>query len=143
VSRNRDSILRLLEAANSGDTAVVGQAIDELAAPDVVIHTPLPFETTGTALLKDLFARLLHAYPDLHIQIEDLIVDGDRVASRNTVTGTHLGEYLGLPATGRSVRYDEVVIMRFADGRIAESWAVVDVLAQLRQLGVLDDPMTN
>jgi len=92
--------------------------------------------------MKELFARLLHAYPDLHIQIEDLIVEGDRVARRTTVTGTHLSDYLGVPATGRPVRYDEVVIMRFADGRITESWAVVDVLAQLRQLGVLGDPMT-
>lgn len=133
----RDSILRLHEAANTGDPALVAETIDALVAPDAIIHTPLPFAATGADLMKDLFARFLHAYPDLHIEVEDLIADGDRVVSRNTVTGTHLGEYLGLAPTGRRVAYDEVVIMRFADGQMAESWAVVDMLAQLRQLGAL------
>jgi predicted ester cyclase len=54
------------------------------------------------------------------------------------VTGTHQGEYLGLPPTGRSVTYNEIFIFRFEDGRIAETWGVVDVLAQLRQLGAID-----
>jgi predicted ester cyclase len=135
----RDSTLRLHEAANTRDLAIVTETIDSLVAPDAIIHTPLPFEASGAALMKELFVRLLRAYPDLHIEVEDLIAEGDRVVSRNTVTGTHLGEYLGLAPTGRSVAYDEVVIMRFADGRMAESWAVVDMLAQLRQLGAIGD----
>jgi predicted ester cyclase len=133
----RDAILRLHAAANTRDPAVVEQAIDELVAPDAIIHTPVPFEATGAELMKDLFAGFLRAYPDLHIEVEGVIAEGDRVASRNRVTGTHLGEYLGVSPTGRSVAYDEVVIMRFADGRMVESWAVVDMLAQLRQLGAV------
>lgn len=53
------------------------------------------------------------------------------------VTGTHRGEYMGIPPTGRSVTYSEIIVFRFEDGRIAETWGVVDVLAQLRQLGAL------
>ena len=77
------------------------------------------------------------AYPDLHVTIEDLIEEGDKVVSRNTVTGTNLGEYMGRPPTGRSVTYNEIFVFRFAGGRIVETWGVVDVLAQMRQLGMI------
>jgi predicted ester cyclase len=65
------------------------------------------------------------------------IAEGDKVVVRNTVTGTHLGEYLGIAPTGRRVEYDEIFILRLAGGRIAETWGVVDMLAQLRQLGAV------
>src|SRR5262249_17529503 len=104
------------------------------------IRTPLPIEATGAELAKELWGRLLRAYPDLHITIEDLIAEGDKVVSRNTVTGTHQGEYMGIPPTGKSVTYNEVIITRWADRRIVEPWAVVDVLAQMRQLGVVSAP---
>lgn len=84
-----------------------------------------------------MFARLHHAFPDLHVTIEDLIEEDDKVVARNTVTGTHQGEYMGLPGTGKSITYNEIFIVRFEDGRIAETWGVVDVLAQMRQLGLV------
>ena len=67
--------------------------------------------------------------------MEDLIAEGDKVVARNTVTGTHQGEYMGLPPTGKSITYREIFIFRVVDGRIAETWGVVDVLSQLKQLG--------
>ena len=82
-----------------------------------------------------MFARLRQAFPDLQVTVEDVIAEGDKVVARNTVTGTHQGEYLGLPPTGRSIAYNEIFIFRFANGRIAETWGVVDVFSQLRQLG--------
>jgi predicted ester cyclase len=66
-----------------------------------------------------------------------VIAEGDKVVARNTVTGTHQGEYMGRPSTGNSVTYNEIFIVRFAGGRIAEIWGVVDVLSQMRQLGVI------
>jgi predicted ester cyclase len=110
---------------------------DELVEPDALMRTPLPIEATGAQLLKEVFARLLRAYPDLHITIEDLVEEGDKVVCRDTVTGTHQGEYMGIPPTGKSVTYDEIFIARFAGGRIAETWGVVDVLSQMRQLGAI------
>ena len=80
---------------------------------------------------------LLRAFPDLHVAIEDLIAEGDKVVARNTVTGTHQGEYHGVPPTGKSVTYHEIFIFRFAGGQIAEIWGVVDVYSQLRQLGLI------
>jgi steroid delta-isomerase-like uncharacterized protein len=84
-----------------------------------------------------VWATLLRAYADLHVTVEDLIAEGDKVVCRNVVTGTHRGEYMGLPPTGKSVNYREIFIFRFAGGRIAETWGVVDVLAQMRQLGAI------
>jgi len=97
----------------------------------------LPIEASGAQKLKEVFARLLRVYPDLHITVEDLIEEGDTVVSRNTVTGTHQGEYMGIAPTGKPVTYNEIFIFRFASGRIAETWGVVDVFSQMRQLGVI------
>lgn len=93
--------------------------------------------TAQVATNKAVFARLRQAYPDLHVAVEDVIAEGDRVVSRNTVTGTHQGEYLGIPPTGKSVTYDEIFIVRFVNGRAAETWGVVDVLSHMKQLGVI------
>jgi steroid delta-isomerase-like uncharacterized protein len=132
---NKAAFRRFIDAANTGDLERLSQAIDELIEPHAMLRTPMPTEATGSQLAKEVFARLLEAYPDLHITIEDLIEEGDKVVARNTVTGTHRGDYMGIPPTGKSVTYNEIFIGRFADGRIAETWGVVDVLSQLRQLG--------
>jgi steroid delta-isomerase-like uncharacterized protein len=137
VTSNKATIRRFVEAANTHDAEIISKTIDEIVAPDALLRTPLPTEATGAQLAKELFARLLRAYPDLHITIEDLIEEGDKVVFRNTVTGTHQGEHMGMPATGRSVTYNEIFIARFAGGRIAETWGVVDVLSQMRQLGAI------
>ena len=92
---------------------------------------------TGAQAIKDVFATLLRAFPDLHIAVDDMIAEGDKIVSRNLVTGTHLGEYMGIPPTGKSVTYNEIFIFRFINGRIAETWGVVDVLSQMQQLGAV------
>jgi hypothetical protein len=135
--RNKAIVRRFQEALEGGDAALTERTIDELVDPDVLIRTPLPIDSTGPAALKEVLGRLHRAFPDLHIEIDDLIAEGDKVVSRNTVTGTHRGDYMGLAPTGRGVTYDEIFIVRFADDRIVETWGVVDVAAQMRQLGVL------
>jgi steroid delta-isomerase-like uncharacterized protein len=134
---NKATVRRFRDAANTGDAELISKTIDELVDPDALIRTPLPLETTGAEALKEVFARLHRVFPDLHITIEDLIAEGDKLVSRNTVTGTHQGEYMGIPPTGKSVTYNEIFIARFAGGRIAETWGVVDVLSQMKQLGAI------
>jgi steroid delta-isomerase-like uncharacterized protein len=134
---NKTTFRRFHDALNTGDVELISKTIDELVEPNAVIRTPLPIEATGAQLAKEVFGRLLRAYPDLHITVEDLIEEGDKIVSRNVVTGTHQGEYTGLPPTGKSVTYNEIFIVRFAGGRIAESWGVVDVFSQMKQLGVV------
>ncbi|MFF7440453.1 ester cyclase [Streptomyces sp. NPDC008122] len=128
---------RFHSATNSGDPDRVARAIDELTAPDLVFHAPVPMGGTGAEALKRVWAALLRAFPDIRVTVEETVAEGDKVVSRNTVTGTHLGEYRGLPPTGRPVTYGEIFVLRFVDGKIAEVRGIVDVLTQLRQLGAL------
>lgn len=137
MSRNKETVRRFSAATNTHDPGLISKTIDELFKPDAQTRTPVPTRGSGPQLIKDVFARLHQAFPDLHVDIEDLIEEGDRVVSRNTVTGTHHGEYMGIPAAGKRIIYDEIFIMRFEECRIAETWGVVDVLSQLRQLGAI------
>lgn len=137
TARNRATFDRFHDATNSGSYDVIEKMIDEVVAPDVVFHTPVPMEATGAQALKQVWTVLLRAFPDLRVTAEDVLTDGDKIVCRNTVTGTHGGEYRGMPATGKPVSYSEIFIVRFAGGRVAEIWGVVDVLTQLRQLGAL------
>jgi len=134
---NKATFRRLCDAVNTGDAELISKTIDELAAPDMLIRTPLPIEATGAQAAKQVWAMLLRGLPDLHLTIEDLIAEGDKVVARNSITGTHQGEYMGLPPTGKSITYNEIFIVRFAGGRIAETWGVVDVLSQMKHLGVI------
>jgi steroid delta-isomerase-like uncharacterized protein len=137
TASHKATIRRFCDAMNSGDAELMAKTIDEVAEPDVLIRTPLPVEATGAQALKEVFARLRQVFPDLRVTVEDLIAEGDKVVGRNLVTGTHHGDYMGLPPTGRSVAYDEIFIFRFVDGRIAETWGVVDVFSQMKQLGAI------
>ena len=100
---NKATVRRFQDAANTGGAEVISKRIDELVEPDVLIHMPLPIQATGAQALKQVWAMLLRGLPDLHVAVEDVIAEGDKVVSRNTVTGTHQGEYRGLPPTGKSV----------------------------------------
>jgi steroid delta-isomerase-like uncharacterized protein len=136
-ARNKATFRRFHDVVNSGNAEIISKMIDELVEPDAMIRTPVPLDVTGAEALKHVWAVLLEAFPDLHLTVEDVIAEGDRVVVRNTVTGTHRGEYMGLPPTGESVTYNEIFIFRFVNGRIAETWGVVDVLSQMKQLGVI------
>ena len=137
TERNKAISRHFCDAMNTHDAEIMSRTIDELVDPDALIRTPLPITVTGARAMKEVFARLHRAYPDLHITVEDLIAEGDEVVIRDSVTGTHRGEYMGIPPTGKSVTYNEIFIFRFLNGRIAETWGVVDVLSQMRQLGAL------
>jgi steroid delta-isomerase-like uncharacterized protein len=137
TTSNKATLRRSIDAINAGDAELFSKTIDDVVVPDVLIRTPLPVGATGAQALKEVFGRLHRAFPDLHIAVEDLIAEEDKVVSRNTVTGTHQGEYIGLPPTGKSITYNEIFIFRFVNGRIAETWGVVDVFSQMQQLGAI------
>lgn len=137
VASNKATFGRFHDAMNSGDAELFSRTVDEIVQPDLQFTPPVPVGPTGAEALKLVITTLIGAFPDLHVSVEDLIGEGDRVVGRNVVTGTHQGEFMGLAPTGTSVRYDEIFIFRFVDGRVAEIWGVVDVLSQRRQLGLL------
>jgi steroid delta-isomerase-like uncharacterized protein len=136
ATSNKSKFIRFHDAINTGDEEFISKTIDEIVDSNVLIRTPLPVQATGAQAMKEVFARLRRAFPDLHVTVDDLIEEADKVVGRNTVTGTHQGEYMGLAPTGKPVSYDEIFIFRFANGRITETWGVVDVFSQMQQLGV-------
>ena len=120
----------LEEVFNRGNLDVV----DEHFLPDAVIHDP-GHDLRGAAEVRHGITRLRAAFPDFHFTAEDLFAVGHKVAVRYRGEGTHRGAFLGIPATGRPIRYTGILIVRLQDGRIAEFWAQPDQLGILRQLG--------
>jgi hypothetical protein len=136
-ARNKATFRRFQEVTNTHDAELISRTIEEIVEPNARIRTPLPLQVTGAQALKEIFAMLHRVFPDLHVTVEDLIAEDDKVVGRNTVTGTQRGEYMNTPPTGRAVTYNEIFIFRFVNGRIAETWGVVDVFSQMKQLGVI------
>ena len=119
------------EVLNQGDLAVA----DELMTPTCVHHVPGGELAPGPASLRDWLSRTYRIFPDFHAIVEDEFAVGDQVAQRVTAYGTHQGEFLGVPATGRPVEFSVLQIVRAGpDGRFAEHWCSADLLSALRQL---------
>jgi steroid delta-isomerase-like uncharacterized protein len=111
-------------------------AIDEMFAPDGVAHG-LGENVRGPEEFKVFHARFRGAFPELRVEIDDLIAEGDKVAYRFTASGTHRGDTLGFAATNRSMRFSGMGVARIRDGNIVEGWNVLDQLSMLSQLGVV------
>jgi predicted ester cyclase len=116
------------------------EVLDVLLAPDYVNHTPsTPDPPPGPAGLKPIVAAFRAAFPDLRFTVEDVLADGDRVAVRVRMEGTHTGPLFGIAPTGRRVRVEQMNIERFRGERIVEHWRVTDELSLMKQLGVVPE----
>jgi len=115
--------------------------IDELFAPDIVIHDP-DKELRGMEQVKQGILRLREAFPDLYYTVEDIIAEGDKVVMRFIGQGTHRGEFRGVPPTDKEMTYTGIMILRFVESKVVDYWAVSDVLGIFRQLGVIP-PLTR
>jgi steroid delta-isomerase-like uncharacterized protein len=109
---------------------------------DVVEQVPLPGQGPGLSGLQDTIRAMRAGIPDIVFSIHEQIAEGDKVVSRFEWTGTHKGEFLGIPATGRAVRVWGMVIDRLKDGRIKDTRIIMDTLGMMTQLGVLPPPAT-
>src|SRR3984893_15416554 len=95
-------------------------AIDDLFAPDYVNHGPFPANTPDLPSLKRFFVANPEAFPDMRVELQDVIAEGDLVAYRAVVTGTHKGEFAGMKPTERRITVTEINISRFREGRMVE-----------------------
>ncbi len=122
------------ELISAGDIAGFG----DLVADDFVEHQGGPgFPATKEGTL-DFFRALLEAFPDLHMNVEDMIADGDKTVARVTTTGTHRGDFMGIPPTGSTIDMQLIDIMQFdGAGQVCEHWGVADMLSLMQQLGVV------
>jgi steroid delta-isomerase-like uncharacterized protein len=113
--------------------------LDALVAPDVIHHDPYdPHAAEGIEGLKKSIELNRAAFPDMRIEIEDQVAEGDRVATRWRATMTHSGDMGGVKATGKRVEMRGITIERFAGGKVVESWRSMDTLGLLRQIDALD-----
>jgi predicted ester cyclase len=115
------------------------EVIDEICTEDYVGHVP-GFPPLGRDGDKQIVGMMRSAFPDLRFTIEEQVVEGDRALHRLVGRGTHRGDFMGVPPTGRAVMATGMNINRFADGKLVESWGVIDVLGIMQQLGVVPPP---
>ena len=129
-------IHRWIESWNSKDL----DAIEDLLASDYVRHDANLPDVDGPAAQLEFIAGVLSAFPDLHVQTEQLIAQDDHVAVRVSMRGTHRGEFVGVPATGREVRFESMEIFRLDRSKVAEQWVVINALGLFQQLGAIPGP---
>ncbi|MGE0305268.1 MAG: ester cyclase [Ilumatobacteraceae bacterium] len=132
----RDLVARLMSAFASGDVEV----LDELIDVNYIQHNEIPDGLDG---VKRTAKRLSRAFPDLQVTIHDVIVEGDKVVARLTMSGTHLGPFMGVQPTGTTVEFDSVDIWRVRNGKCVEHWDAVDRLGLMKQLGLLSTTQGN
>jgi steroid delta-isomerase-like uncharacterized protein len=113
------------------------QAADALLVPEFSLHTPLPTRGPGIEAMNNVITTCRAAFHDLHLTIDDMMADGDRVACRFTARGVHNGEFMGLPPTGKRIEMTGIEIFRLRDGRIAELWGEANLMGLMRELGIL------
>ncbi len=138
IERNKAVVRRLFdEVWNTGTL----DAIEELYATDYVAdYRPYAPLRRGHDAIKGMVQRAHAAFPDYHEELEEMVAEGDKVVVRLTITGTQLGQWGPLPPTGKPVRFEEIVILRFIDGKVVGQRGIPDNLAALRQLGVVPTP---
>jgi len=111
-------------------------AIEEFFAPDFVDHSAAEGAPPGTAGQHAKVAAFIAAFPDLRISYNHQVAEGDLVAGHYTLTGTHLGDFSGVPATGSAISLEGHDLLRVSDGKIVEHWTAMDSGELMRQLGV-------
>lgn len=125
---------RTYELISAGDVAGFG----DLVADGFVDHQGGPGFAPDKEGTLDYFRALIEAFPNLRMTVEDLVADGDKAVARVRVTGTHRGDFMGIPPTGAAGDIQLIDIMRFdADGQVCEHWGVADMLSLMEQLGVV------
>lgn len=115
-------------------------AIDTFIDPNQVEHFAPPGTPGGSEGTKQLFGMFLTAFPDLHVTVEDMIAEGDKMVSRITISGTQQGAFMGIPPTSKQFSITSIEISRIAGGKIVEHWAEIDALGLMQQLGVVPAP---
>ena len=131
----KNLLRRFYDGVSSGDLSV----IDDLLADDMIEHERFPGIEPNKEGVKQIFAVYRSAFPDFRIEAHEMLTEGDLVCARITSTGTHQGEFMGMPATGKRIEVDSIDIVRFRDGRATEHWGITDVMTMMQQLGAIPE----
>lgn len=118
---------------SKGDIA----AADALLAPNFSLHVPLPVAGPGIDAINNVIVTCREAFHGLHVTIDDMTADGDKVTARFTARGVHKGAFMGLPPTGKGIVMTGIEIFRLENGKIAELWGEANLMGLMQQLGIL------
>ncbi len=134
--RNKAVVQRYVDEIQNAHSL---DALESIFAEDFVDHMASSggLYLGGMDGLKRGYATFLNAFPDLHVTVEDMIAEGDKVVAYKTVTGTHRGTHLGIPPTGKRVQWQNVGIYCIKNGKIAEYWGLLDEMSLFRHLGAI------
>jgi steroid delta-isomerase-like uncharacterized protein len=130
-------LLRFYEAVNAGEHVSV---IDETIADDLIEHEDFPGVEPSKEGVKQVFSVFRSAFPDFHMEAHQTLDDGDLGCARTVATGTHQGEFMGIPPTGNRIELEAIDIIRVRDGKVIEHWGISNGLALMQQLGVIEPP---
>ena len=136
MSQVKEVLHGIYDAVNSGNLAL----LEKFVAPGYVEHSE---GFRGVEPFRQQITAFRAAFPDLHMSIDDLLIDGDRFASRTTVTGTHAGDLMGIPATGKHISVEAVDMGRIQNGQAQERRGGLDMYSLLTQLGVIPAPQPS
>jgi steroid delta-isomerase-like uncharacterized protein len=124
------------ETLGEGDVESLG----ELVAEDVVDHEPFPGQSDGIEGVREFVEMMRSAFSDIKATMGPSLESGDLASAHVTITGRHTGEFMGVPASDKSIEIEGIDIIRVEDGKCAEHWGVTDMLALMQQIGAIPEP---
>lgn len=137
-AQNKETTKKILAAIDAGDLNTFSKYVSPSAKEHMPFPPGMPSGLSDFEMVKILIAGYHTGFPDSKTQVEHMVAEGDMVMIYSIYTGTNKGEFMGMPATNKSVRIEQVDIIRFdASGKAVEHWAVIDQLTMLQQLGVI------
>jgi steroid delta-isomerase-like uncharacterized protein len=136
TEQNKAIVRRFMEAFETNDLA----GFQEVLSPELVAHTQHIGGSANRETMLQGISRFHAAFSELHLTLEDLIAEGDRVATRGTTQAVHTGSFMGAPATGKQVTFSTMSVERIEDGKIVERWVNTDFMSLMQQLGLIPPP---
>ena len=133
---NKAIVCRYVDATNAGELDLFDLFVNE----NYVENEPIPGQGPGREELKKAYVVFNGPFPDLEYVFEDFIAEGDLVVGRGVITGTHKGDFMGVPATGKQNRWTGTRLFRLKDGKVTEGWINVDMMGMMQQMGVIPAP---
>lgn len=135
--QNKELYRRLIEECFAGGNLDIA---DEIIAPGAVDHQAPPGVAQGAEGFKQVISMFRSGFPDLQVTVDQMIAEGDTVAARFTMSGTHQGEFMGIPPTGKRMEITGIDVVRIENGKMVEHWGNSDDLGMMQQLGVIPMP---
>jgi steroid delta-isomerase-like uncharacterized protein len=133
VDENKALVRRLFEQGmNEKDDGV----LDAVLSPDFVNHD-MPAPSPGPEGFRQMLGMFRAAFPDMNVNLEEVLGDGDKVVTRGFFSGTHKGEFMGVPASGASINVKYIDVWRIQDGKITDNWVRLDLLGLMQQVGAV------